>query len=738
MFGISLARISLLTGSSLGGGVGVSATLDLNFRGQGYSAAMAGYTFNQLIDFTRTSSATYVDATGKIVPTAASRNLLTFTQEFDNAAWVKNGASAYPFDPATATLGPELVTNGTFETNLNGWTVTNVVWSSGAASFTGSPSLSQSLSTVSGATYQVSITVSGLTGGSLWLRFIGGTAVNSSGFGNGVNTFYLRSNGNTSILIEQVSGTITAGSVDNISVKELSGGLITAPDGSLTADVLVEDTSTNVHNAQQSATLTAATHTFSIYLKARERTWAQVLNGTIANGFAYFNLATGVVGTVGAGVTATSITSVGNGWYRCSITFTAASGGNILAVRPASANGTASYTGNGTSGVFLWGAQLEAGSTLTDYTRNNGGVYPPRFDYDPVTLAPRGLLVEEQRTNLLTYSEQFDNAAWTNKNYVTITADTTTSPDGTVDADTMTPDATSAVHRVNRTVTVSASTAYTSSVFIKPNGYTKVALFENATTGAYAAFDCSGSGSVLATGSGGAGTITAVGNGWYRVTLTATTAVAQTSYRFDIYVLPASYTSGSPGGAWTGDGTSGIFVWGAQLEAGSFATSYIPTVASQVTRTADVATITGANFSQWYNQSAGTFVVEADTIDASSATCTAVSASDGSLNNRIQVFFGPTSHLFVRAGNITQADLDGGTIVSNAATRVAGAYAANDFAVSLSGGAVVTDTSGTIPTVDRLNLGTNANSAAQLNGHIRSIRYYPTRLSNAQLQALTA
>jgi hypothetical protein len=119
-------------------------------------------------------------------------------------------------------LGSELVVNGDFS-SATGWSTINVTIASGVATITGNPSLFRSMTTVAGVTYCVSITVAGLTGGSLWLRFTGGTAISSGTFGNGTHQFLLRSNGNTTLLIEQVSGTITAGTIDNVSVRELPG-----------------------------------------------------------------------------------------------------------------------------------------------------------------------------------------------------------------------------------------------------------------------------------------------------------------------------------------------------------------------------------------------------------------------------------------------------------------------------------------------------------------------------------
>jgi hypothetical protein len=573
---------------------------------------MAGRTFDQLIDFTRTSAATFVNSSGNIASTAQSRNLLTFTQQFDNAAWTKTRS------------------------------------------------------------------------------------------------------------------TITANTT-------------TAPDGTSTADTLNEDsTASSTHPVSVAVTLAAAAHTLSLYVKASGRSWVQLNLLSTANAFANFNVATGALGTVGSAATAT-ITSVGNGWYRCTMTATTGAGANTVAIYPTSADNTVSFTGTGIASLFIWGAQLEQASAATDYTRNVGGLFPPRFDYDPVTRAPRGLLIEEQRTNLLTYSEQFDNAAWT-KSSATVTANATVAPDGTTTADRLIPAAASVDGRAAQTFTGSAGATYTLTVFGKADAFNNIRLYsdDGATNLASVSYNLATGAVSTAANVGGTWTAVsttsaAVGNGWYRLSLTWT-ATGAAPTRAAIWCRD------------TGDGTSGIFIWGAQLEAGAFATSYIPTVASQVTRAADVATITGANFTPWYNQSAGTFVVEGSRLHGgNSYAALAVARAAGGITERIDMGLGSgqggSAGVFrddVVVGGVNQAALgDFAAFAANTPYRGALAYAANDFASATSGANLATDASGTVPTVALLDLG-NRNSGNFLNGHIRRLTFYPSRLSNAQLQALTA
>jgi hypothetical protein len=232
-------------------------------------------------------------------------------------------------------------------------------------------------------------------------------------------------------------------------------------------------------------------------------------------------------------------------------------------------------------------------------------------------------------------------------------------------------------------------------------------------------------------------TITPFGNGWFRITNTATTNVGLTTLAAAFLLADASGNA-----SYTGDGTSGMFYWGAQLEAGAFATSYIPTVASQVTRSADVATMTGTNFSSWYNQTEGTFVASFDQ-NAVNSEVGYVGEVRTDNNNRIQLFANNgagQTQFTVRNGGVVQADLaTTGSITQGAVIKAAYAYKASDFATVRDGGAAATGSTGSIPTVTSFLIGsTQVASNLELNGHIRQIAYYNTRLPNATLVSLTA
>jgi hypothetical protein len=526
--------------------------------------------------------------------------------------------------------------------------------------------------------------------------------------------------------------------------SSITSNATNSPNGTTTADKLVEDTTaTSTHLIQLqggfSSFVSGTTYVISGYAKAGERTSASISMGTDGGVFAgqsaNFNFSTGVI-SAQFGVATFAMTDAGNGWYRWSIAATpAASGAAFIRFQLIGPAGSNSYTGDGTSGLFIWGAQLEAVTYQTlpsTYVQTVASAYyGPRFDYDPVTLAPRGLLIEEQRVNLALYSEQFDNAGWT-RSLVSVTANVTTSPDGTTNADRLTADGSNFPHDLRQTVTYTAA-AHTFSVYAKKdtNDFVQLRFGAAAIAGGngFANFDLN-AGTVGTIGPGlSAASITPAGNGWYRCTITGTTVAV--SSLISLYIV----SSATAPSAQANTLTTSVFLYGAQLEVGAFPTSYIPTVASTVTRAADNASMTGTNFSSWYNASEGTIVASASPI-VSTVAKYSFSFNDGTGAELIaQYFLNNNAGLFVVDG-VTQVQIE--TTPITAVSQVAVAYQLNNFAISLNGGTPVTDVSGTIPTVTQAQIGNRTDGTRNMNGHIRSITFYPQRLANAQLQALTA
>jgi hypothetical protein len=570
-------------------------------------------------------------------------------------------------------------------------------------------------------------------GASLYLNFLAGAPLDSRiTFSRGSNATLVDSTGK--ITYAPANLLLQSQTFDNASWTKaavtVTANATAAPDGTSTADKLTPDVTSASHFAGQTVTTTAVAHTYSAYLKADGYSWA-ILYASGVNQGVYFDLANGVVGSSFIGApTSSSITPVGNGWYLCSITFTATTG-TAARVYASPANTVSTFAGDGTSGIFVWGAQIEPvtyQTTPSTYVATTtAAYYGPRFDYDPVTLAAKGLLIEEQRTNLLTYSAQFDNAAWTKSNS-TVTANAATSPDGTATADALIETTATGTHVTYQVFTFVAATAYTYSAYVKANGRTKFDFASLSGFSPGASFDLT---AVTATplGATSAATITAVGNGWYFCTATRTSAGG--SDQAQIRLVDAAGAS-----TYTGNGTSGIFLWGAQLEAGSFATSYIPTVASQVTRSADVASMTGTNFSSWYNQTQGTFVMNFTPDEGLTSGVNRVLAVSqaGAAARVIDVSFLGTNWVNFNGTNTT---IIGAASVTSTPQRIATAYASANYGYTINGGTVATDASALVNSPTQMAIG-NTVGVNQLNGHIRQIAYYNTRLPNATLQALTA
>jgi hypothetical protein len=191
------------------------------------------------------------------------------------------------------------------------------------------------------------------------------------------------------------------------------------------------------------------------------------------------------------------------------------------------------------------------------------------------------------------------------------------------------------------------------------------------------------------------------------------------------------------GATYTGNGTDGAYATGLQIELGSGASSYIPTGASQGSRAADSCVMTGSNFSSWFNATEGTLLAHAIRSRTSDIGRIA-SVNDNTANESIELGADTTGEFIVVDGGSTLATISPGTVTANTAFKIAGAYKLNDVQAALGGTLGTADTSVTMPTVDRLMIGQQAGaSPVYLNGTIALLKYWPTRLPNAQLQALT-
>jgi hypothetical protein len=345
-----------------------------------------------------------------------------------------------------------------------------------------------------------------------------------------------------------------------------------------------------------------------------------------------------------------------------------------------------------------------------------------RFTHNPITLESLGLLIEEQRTNIFAQSEAFDT--W-NLAAATVTANAATAPDGANTAD-----------RINSTgggvfliSTIAAGTPHTYSVFAKHvsgSGVVDLLGFENfGGVAANARISVNLLTGVIVSQQANVtgATITPFPNGWYRITVTATstaTTGAVTNY---------ASLSGNQ-----------FLLWGAQLEAGAFATSYTPTAGASVTRNADVVSITGANYSGWAGTTSHTIYADFINLFANPAITTVCELNDG-VNTSARVLQTTVSNALV-SQNMFLAGADQGRIdtantYSNIRIKVASAFATNNRAIAVNGNTTVTSSTGTVGTYTQLSIG-HQNNILQLNGILANLTYWPLRIPNTTLTQLTS
>jgi len=340
-----------------------------------------------------------------------------------------------------------------------------------------------------------------------------------------------------------------------------------APDGTTTADTIAA-TGSGSGVFQLPTVANGVEYSFSVYIKnITSATNIQIgCDLAPANGYVIFNAVSGTITSVAAGITGSSVTNVGNGWYRVSGTY----------ITTGTTNTSIVY-GSGVMTFAAWGYQLETGVT-TDYiatTTAAVSVGPvsglPRLDYLNST-CPR-LLLEPQRTNLALYSEQFNNSVWIKEPSNSATANTIASPDGYVNADTITA-ADGATINIYQSQTSASNTAHTFSAFLKKNNLSEVQLYmfsSGFVSRATVNFDNGTITDVVGSGS----TITNYGNGWYRCSIQGTINSG------------VGFTTGFLSTA--SSGSKSVYAYGGQLEVGAYATSYIPTLGTSVTRVADMS-----------------------------------------------------------------------------------------------------------------------------------------------------
>ena len=381
------------------------------------------------------------------------------------------------------------------------------------------------------------------------------------------------------------------------------------------------------------------------------------------------------------------------------------------------------------------------------YTNSSGIVTAatnnqPRFDYDPVALTCKGLLIEESRENKFAFSSQFNDASWRKVN-TDVSADVVVSPDGTTNADKMFELATNTFHCIEYSgLSFTSGAAYTFSIYAKASTRN---VLQFVPSGAafpltYINFNLT-TGVVSAIGSSITGTITNVGNSWFRCTATMTATATVASTWMDVAVQ--SSDTATRAASYQGDGSSGIYIWGAQLEAGAFATSYIPTTSAALTRNADVATMTGTNFSSWYNQTEGAF--EATVIkQANGGLPYFFNVTDGTASNNITCFSytNNDAEFQIVTGGASQANpYTAGSQLLAGNSRTLGLSYKNSYFYGAFNGAAMPNgnpvASGTVPTLTYLQFGMYSAATNRQGFWIQKLRYWPQALTNAETIAFS-
>ena len=402
------------------------------------------------------------------------------------------------------------------------------------------------------------------------------------------------------------------------------------------------------------------------------------------------------------------------------------------------------------------------GASLVTFTRSSSGTYvgsdgvlqtaatnAPRFDHNPTTGESLGLLVEEQRTNLLLRSEEF-GTTWVNTES-SENVNVAVAPNGTTTADAFVDTVNNSPHSVSQSVAGCAgSTSYTLSCYMKKGSKDFGALIfsPNAswgTGGGASVFYDLTNGTVSASTSA-TGTIQALPNGWYHCTATATTVASPGTVTLRVGSSLNGFAQ-----TYEGNGDEAIYLWGAQLEAGAFPTSYIPTTTAAVTRSADVASSTGSAFSSWYRQDEGSLFGQYVLRGGNQGTFRIWDGNGAGFNSWDigpsataggVLGFTTRSNQGTNSGPRSRGRIDGATNLGYVVKHAA-AIAANDFACytrsgsgdfdNNTGSAVPASGEYLPPLVDRLTLANNLSASIT----ISRLSYYPVRLPDAQLQALT-
>ena len=576
-----------------------------------------------------------------------------------------------------------------------------------------------------------------------------------------------------------------------ISNCNLISNRTTAPDYTFTGTKLIENTATNNHYVYQYVTLTSSTvYTFSVFLKYSDYALIKIVFTNKDGTMYHANIDLGamtIVPDTNYGIAYDCRLYQINGstnWYRVSITAPSGTGAtqSSVSIYLIKTGFSTNYAGDGSSGIYIWGAQLETGYTATSYIpssesftsrsstatyiNSNGNIASvssntSRTQFNPDYLSYSSPLYENSATNLILQSENI-TTSWAADITVISTSNVATAPDGTSTADKIVATTSNSEHTKYQAISGITTSLYTFSVFVKKAEltYCIVRMSNSATNNDYAQAHVNlSTGSIIGTNSAGAftnpiSTIITLGNSWYRIGITALiTGITNINVKVDISDgVIDSLTDGLS--IFVGDGTSGIYMWGAQLETGTSMTSYIPTTTSTVTRSADVissSTTTRANdyavieeneFMKFFNFNGGTFITNY-THGYDTDGCYIISCSDGTSSNRYDVVAhnsGDTlrNSIAVNTNSTLNSPNTSSTLASNTYYQLTSKYNSTTVGVSANDGVVRTHSlSGISDHLNQMAIGSTYGTTSFLNGWISKISYSPIVETDQQLAIIS-
>jgi len=589
-------------------------------------------------------------------------------------------------------IGSELVTNGDFATDSDwnkgtGWSIIN---GQAICNGVGTNSLKQSGITTTSKIYKLSFDIISKSNDNFLIisTNFGDTYINGSSTSLGTNTFYIKPTSGTGIRFRVADGTTLT--IDNVSVKEVGQNWS-----------FINGTNIGDNKAIISGDGSLAGRIEQSNVFASGKTYKITLDSIINSGGG-LNVKYGVAYASNIG----SILTTGSYTFY----YTASSNQPLIISRK---TGGVAYDSSVTNISVI---------EITDDTDL------PRIDY---TDGCGSLLLEPQSTNLIDYSEDFSQNTWT-KIGSTFTSNAIISPDGTLNADKFIEDTSTGNHNIySETISVTLGSTYTLSLYVKKGERSRFRLDGGYRLSLDATFDLN---TLVVTGNG---TIESFSDGWYKLSATGVGEVSSAGTNIHFYILNDSGVQ-----SYEGNGTSGIYIWGAQLEQQSYPTSYIPTNGSTSTRLADVCNNSGS--SDLINSTEGVLYAEIASLASTASQSSYLSISDGTYNNRASILFsnGSTNQIrtFLRVGGATQIDVSGNVADVTSFNKVAFSYKENDFKVYINGVLVSSDTNGSVWTADtitKLSFSEINTNAGTFKGNVKALVVFKEALTNDELEGLT-